>query len=42
MGGWLYEVEKFKNGIRNFGLKVDKGYIGYKVVKMMKWFKNIE
>ncbi|QDX94516.1 Lsa family ABC-F type ribosomal protection protein [Brevibacillus laterosporus] len=39
---WSYEVEKTKNGTRNSGSKVDKGYIGHKAAKMMKRSKVIE
>ncbi|MBD8837474.1 ABC-F type ribosomal protection protein [Paenibacillus sp. CFBP 13594] len=41
-GGWSHEVEKTKNGTRNSGSKVDKGYIGHKAAKIMKRSKNIE
>ncbi|MBE7679988.1 Lsa family ABC-F type ribosomal protection protein [Paenibacillus sp. P13VS] len=41
-GSWSHEVEKSKNGTRNSGSKVDKGYIGHKAAKMMKRSKNIE
>ncbi|MGO4528212.1 ribosomal protection-like ABC-F family protein [Paenibacillus sp. 2TAF8] len=41
-GGWSHEVEKSKNGTRNSGSKVDKGYIGHKAAKMMKRSKHIE
>ncbi|MGC5771982.1 Lsa family ABC-F type ribosomal protection protein [Paenibacillus pabuli] len=41
-GGWSHEVEKTKNGTRNSGSKVDKGYIGHKAAKMMKRSKHIE
>ncbi|MDQ0171933.1 Lsa family ABC-F type ribosomal protection protein [Paenibacillus tundrae] len=41
-GGWSHEVEKSKNGTRNSGSKVDKGYIGHKAAKMMKRSKNLE
>ncbi|PZT53613.1 ribosomal protection-like ABC-F family protein [Paenibacillus silvae] len=41
-GKWSDEVEKSKNGTRNSGSKVDKGYIGHKAAKMMKRSKNIE
>ncbi|AET61134.1 ABC transporter ATP-binding protein [Paenibacillus terrae HPL-003] len=41
-GNWSYEVEKTKNGTRNSGSKVDKGYIGHKAAKMMKRSKSIE
>ncbi|MGO4498405.1 Lsa family ABC-F type ribosomal protection protein [Paenibacillus sp. 2RAB27] len=39
---WSHEVEKMKNGTRNSGSKVDKGYIGHKAAKMMKRSKSIE
>jgi lincosamide and streptogramin A transport system ATP-binding/permease protein len=39
---WSDEVEKTKNGTRNSGSKVDKGYIGHKAAKMMKRSKTIE
>lgn len=39
---WSHEVEKTKNGTRNSGLKVDKGYVGHKAAKMMKRSKGIE
>lgn len=41
-GNWSDQVEKSKNGTRNSGSKVDKGYIGHKAAKMMKRSKNIE
>lgn len=41
-GGWSHEVERTKNGTRNSGSKVDKGYIGHKAAKMMKRSKNLE
>ncbi|GGA48870.1 Lsa family ABC-F type ribosomal protection protein [Paenibacillus physcomitrellae] len=41
-GQWSQEVEKTKNGTRNSGSKVDKGYIGHKAAKMMKRSKTIE
>ncbi|WP_240420025.1 Lsa family ABC-F type ribosomal protection protein [Paenibacillus periandrae] len=41
-GNWSHEVEKTKNGTRNSGSKVDKGYIGHKAAKMMKRSKAIE
>lgn len=41
-GNWSHEVEKTKNGTRNSGSKVDKGYIGHKAAKMMKRSKNLE
>ncbi|HEY3426466.1 MAG TPA: Lsa family ABC-F type ribosomal protection protein [Negativicutes bacterium] len=39
---WSDKVEKTKNGIRNSGSKVDKGYVGHKAAKMMKRSKTIE
>lgn len=39
---WSHEVEKTKNGTRNSGSKVDKGYVGHKAAKMMKRSKAIE
>jgi lincosamide and streptogramin A transport system ATP-binding/permease protein len=39
---WSHEVEKTKNGTRNSGSKVDKGYVGHKAAKMMKHSKAIE
>lgn len=39
---WSERVEKSKNGTKNSGLKVDKGYIGHKSAKMMKRSKNLE
>ena len=39
---WSHQVEKTKNGTKNSGSKVDKGYIGHKAAKMMKRSKNIE
>ncbi|GAA4847337.1 Lsa family ABC-F type ribosomal protection protein [Paenibacillus vulneris] len=39
---WSDEVEKTKNGTRNSGSKVDKGYVGHKAAKMMKRSKSIE
>lgn len=41
-GNWSHEVEQTKNGTRNSGSKVDKGYIGHKAAKMMKRSKVIE
>jgi lincosamide and streptogramin A transport system ATP-binding/permease protein len=41
-GNWSHEVEKTKNGTRNSGSKVDKGYVGHKAAKMMKRSKSIE
>ncbi|HZG17072.1 MAG TPA: Lsa family ABC-F type ribosomal protection protein [Candidatus Bathyarchaeia archaeon] len=39
---WSHEVEKTKNGTRNSGSKVDKGYVGHKAAKMMKRSKSME
>lgn len=39
---WSHEVEKTKNGTRNSGSKIDKGYVGHKAAKMMKRSKTIE
>lgn len=39
---WSYEVEKTKNGTKNSGSKIDKGYVGHKSAKMMKRSKSIE
>jgi lincosamide and streptogramin A transport system ATP-binding/permease protein len=39
---WSDEVEKTKNGTRNSGSKVDKGYVGHKAAKMMKRSKSME
>ncbi|URN93716.1 MAG: Lsa family ABC-F type ribosomal protection protein [Candidatus Pristimantibacillus lignocellulolyticus] len=41
-GDWSHEVEKTKNGTRNSGSKLDKGYVGHKAAKMMKRSKAIE
>jgi lincosamide and streptogramin A transport system ATP-binding/permease protein len=41
-GNWSHEVEKTKNGTRNSGSKVDKGYVGHKAAKMMKRSKSLE
>jgi len=41
-GDWSHEVEKSKNGTRNSGSKIDKGYVGHKAAKMMKRSKAIE
>lgn len=40
--GWSHEVEKTKNGAKNSGSKLDKGYVGHKAAKMMKRSKSIE
>ena len=39
---WSDKVEKTKNGTRNSGSKLDKGYVGHKAAKMMKRSKAIE
>ncbi|MGC5325366.1 Lsa family ABC-F type ribosomal protection protein [Brevibacillus sp. SYSU BS000544] len=39
---WSHEVEKTKNGTRNSGSKLDKGYVGHKAAKMMKRSKSME
>ncbi|MFD2369966.1 Lsa family ABC-F type ribosomal protection protein [Brevibacillus sp. GCM10020057] len=39
---WSDQVEKTKNGTRNSGSKVDKGYVGHKAAKMMKRAKSLE
>ncbi|WP_138755375.1 ribosomal protection-like ABC-F family protein [Paenibacillus sinopodophylli] len=39
---WSHEVEKSKNGTRNSGSKLDKGYVGHKAAKMMKRSKSLE
>lgn len=39
---WSEAVERSKNGIRNSGSKIDKGYVGHKAAKMMKRSKTIE
>ena len=39
---WSHEVEKTKNGTKNSGSKLDKGYVGHKAAKMMKRSKSIE
>lgn len=38
---WSDKVEKTKFGVKNSGLKPDKGYIGHKSAKMMKRSKSI-
>ncbi|MBE7123166.1 Lsa family ABC-F type ribosomal protection protein [Bacillus cereus] len=40
--GWSHEVEASKNGTRNSGSKLDKGFVGHKAAKMMKRAKNLE
>ncbi|WP_151733471.1 Lsa family ABC-F type ribosomal protection protein [Paenibacillus tengchongensis] len=39
---WSDAVEKSKNGTRNSGSKLDKGYVGHKAAKMMQRSKSIE
>ncbi len=39
---WSDAVERSKNGTRNSGSKIDKGYVGHKSAKMMKRSKTIE
>lgn len=39
---WSHAVESTKNGTRNSGSKLDKGYVGHKAAKMMKRSKAIE
>ena len=39
---WSDAVERSKNGTRNSGSKIDKGYVGHKAAKMMKRSKTIE
>lgn len=39
---WSDKVEKTKNGTRNSGLKLDKGFVGHKAAKMMKRAKSLE
>ncbi len=39
---WAYAVEKTKNGTRDSGVKVDKGYVSHKAAKMMQRSKAIE
>lgn len=39
---WSDMIEKTKNGTRNSGSKVDKGYIGHQSAKMMKKSKVME
>lgn len=39
---WSDAVERNKNGTRNSGSKIDKGYVGHKAAKMMKRSKTIE
>lgn len=39
---WSDAVEKTKNGVRNSGLRVDRGFVGHKAAKMMQRSKNYE
>ncbi|TVY03057.1 Lsa family ABC-F type ribosomal protection protein [Cohnella terricola] len=39
---WSHEVEKTKNGTRNSGLRVDRGFVSHKAAKMMKRSKSLE
>lgn len=39
---WSDAVEKSKNGTKNSGSSIDKGYVGHKAAKMMKRSKSIE
>ncbi|EXY04450.1 glycosyl transferase family 1, partial [Bacillus thuringiensis] len=39
---WSNDVEASKNGTRNSGSKLDKGFVGHKAAKMMKRAKNLE
>ncbi|WJE55493.1 Lsa family ABC-F type ribosomal protection protein (plasmid) [Bacillus cereus] len=40
--GWSHQVEASKNGTRNSGSKLDKGFVGHKAAKIMKRAKNLE
>lgn len=40
--GWADEVEQTKYGVRNSGLRPDRGFIGHKSAKMMKRAKATE
>lgn len=40
--GWSDQVEKSKFGVKNSGLKADRGYVGHKAAKMMKSAMNLE
>lgn len=40
--GWSDKVESTKKGVRNAGLRPDRGYIGHKSAKMMRRAKNLE
>lgn len=39
---WSNAVEKSKNGTRNSGLRVDRGFVGHKSAKMMQKAKNAQ
>lgn len=39
---WSDTVERSKNGTKNSGSKIDRGYVGHKSAKMMKRSKTIE
>ncbi|WP_368906611.1 Lsa family ABC-F type ribosomal protection protein [Bacillus wiedmannii] len=39
---WSHDVEASKNGTRNSGSKLDKGFVGHIAAKMMKRAKNLE
>lgn len=39
---WSDAVEKSKNGTKNSGSEIDKGYVGHKAAKMMKRSKTLE
>lgn len=40
--GWSDAVEKTKRGVRNSGLRPDRGYIGHKAAKMAQRSKSLE
>ncbi|MGG2015578.1 Lsa family ABC-F type ribosomal protection protein [Bacillus sp. S10(2024)] len=39
---WSHQVEASKNGTRNSGSKLDKGFVGHKAAKMMKRAKSLD
>lgn len=39
---WSDKVEASKNGVKNSGSKVDKGFVGHKSAKMMQRSKNLQ
>lgn len=39
---WSEQIEKTKYGVKNSGLRPDRGYIGHKAQKMMKRAKSLE